>query len=354
MGGYVDRVGASARRTTAQDVADLAGVSRSSVSLVLNGHGDGNISPEKQRTILEAAQALGYRPNAVALSLRSQRSHSIGVLTWPGRSGLCQHLLRSAWQSAMSAGFLVIIMDTDGDADAEARAVSTLLDRQVDGFLVVAPELTLYRPPEAIAGHPTLLLNCLDPDVAVTSVVPDEAGAGAAAASLLVESGHTRVGLITGQEPTEQTRLRAAGVQMVLAEAGLTPQVAATAGRDVAAGFTAARDLLSGEGRPTSLVCTHERLALGALLAAHDLGLRVPADLSLVSLEDGERLAGELRPALVTVQRPDQLMAEQAMALLLKQLTEEGEAPPQQLTATCSPRPGDSLAPPASVGSARR
>src|SRR3954452_16101016 len=161
-------------RATAQDVADLAGVSRSSVSLVLNGRAAGNIGPEKQKAVLAAAKQLGYTPNAVALSLRSQRTRTLGVLTWPGRAGLPQVMLHRALHRASEHGYLLLVMDTDNDRDVEQHQLETLRDRQVVGFLVVAPELVHYRPVEALVSTPTVLLNCLDPDAMVASPLADE------------------------------------------------------------------------------------------------------------------------------------------------------------------------------------
>ena len=151
-----DRV-ADDRRATAQDVADLAGVSRSTVSLVLNGRADGNISATKQVQVIEAARQLSYRPNAVALSLRSQRSWAIGALTWRGAAGFPEGMLHASWHTAKAAGYLLMIMDTNDDREHEALAVASLLDRQVDAVVVVAPDLTEYRPPEALAQTPTVV-----------------------------------------------------------------------------------------------------------------------------------------------------------------------------------------------------
>ena len=92
------------------------------------------------------------------------------------------------------------------------------------------------------------------------------------------------------------------------------------------------------------MVCTHERLALGALLAAQDLGLEVPADLSLISLDDGERLTSDLVPELATVQRPDRAMAEQAVALLLHEINSKGDHDVRQLSFACPASLGASVA----------
>jgi LacI family transcriptional regulator len=152
------------RKATAQDVADLAGVSRSAVSLVLNGRGQGNIARDKQQAIIEAARQLNYTPNAVALSLRNRRSRTIGVLTWPGAGGFAERMLHAALQAATSAGYLLIFMDTANDRDHQNQALATLHDHQVDALLVIAPDLIEYRPMEAMSSLPTILVNCLDPN----------------------------------------------------------------------------------------------------------------------------------------------------------------------------------------------
>ncbi|HXD25110.1 MAG TPA: LacI family DNA-binding transcriptional regulator, partial [Propionibacteriaceae bacterium] len=106
-----------ARKATAQDVADLAGVSRSAVSLVLNGRAQGHIARHKQQAIIEAARRLNYTPNAVALSLRSRRTRTIGVLTWPGDGGFSVRMLHATLESATASGYLLIFMDTANDHD---------------------------------------------------------------------------------------------------------------------------------------------------------------------------------------------------------------------------------------------
>ncbi len=204
------------RKATAQDVADLAGVSRSSVSLVMNGRAAGNISQAKQVAILAAAAQLDYTPNAVALSLRSRRTRTLGVLTWPSQVGLSQLMLHAALRKASEHSYLLLVMDTDGDPEIEGRQLDTLRDRQVDGFLVVSPELTHYRPAEVLTTAPTVLVNCLDPDGVVSSVAPDEVQAGRLAVEVLLRGGHTRIGLVVGDPTALQTRLRVAGVQQAV------------------------------------------------------------------------------------------------------------------------------------------
>lgn len=335
-----------ARRARAQDVADLVGMSRSSVSLVLNGHGKGNISENKQQAIFEAARQLNYRPNALAQSLRSQRTWTLGVLTWRGASGFPEVLLHAALETATAASFVLIFMDTANDPDQEARAITALLDRRVDAFVVVAPDLMDYHLPEALSGSTTFLVNCVDPEHRVTSVAPDEQGGAVCAAQILIDRGHTRIALLTDAAPTAQIRDRVGGVQAALAAAGMPSASVLVSSRDIQQGAAEAHAALSGEDRPTGIVCTHERLALGAVLAAAQLGLKIPADLSIISMEDGEQLAESLVPALATVQRPDRAMAQQAIGRLMKELTSEGEPEVQQLLFVCPPDLRESTGPP--------
>lgn len=328
------------RRATAQDVADLAGVSRSAVSLVLNGRADGNISRAKQEAVRDAALQLSYTPNAVALSLRSKRTETIGVLTWPDHRHLPLALLGSVYEAASSAGYLLMMVD----ARQRPWQVDALLDRRVDGFMIVAPELSELAVPESVDAVPTVMINCLDTSLGASSLVPDEVGAGASAAQRLLDCGHHQLAVLAGAAGLTSER-RVHGVLRAVESAGLPAPVVLRAGHSVEDGYGAARLLLESDHVPSGLVCAHERLAAGALLAAADLGLRVPDDLSLVSLDDGENLASGLVPSLDLVERPDAVIATHAFELLVEQLRHGGSVV-RRLTFVCPVRGGASVAPP--------
>jgi LacI family transcriptional regulator len=338
------------RKATAQDVADLAGVSRSAVSLVLNGRASGSISEAKQRAVLDAARRLDYSPNLVAKSLRTSRTHLLGVLTWRGLAGLPLPLLASTLGTALDAGYQLIKMYAEPTELDQRRALATLSNRVVDGILVVAPELCEYHAVEALNAVPAVLLNCVDAADRLTSVAPDEVAAGGRAVELLLERGHRRIGLLRGPLGHHQTDERAAGAEQVLRSVGLagsTPVLVAEVRVNAAA--TAVTALLTADEPPTALVCTNERLAVGALFAAAALGLDVPQDLSVVSLDDREQLVDQLAPAVTLVARPDDQMAAQAASLLIDRV-ESGEVPATQLYSflcpvveggsVAAPRPG--------------
>jgi LacI family transcriptional regulator len=222
--------------------------------------------------------------------------------------------------------------------------MATLRDRQVDGLLVISPEMAEVELPELDDTVPTVLMNCVDRLDALTSLVPDERGAGATAARLLQAAGHRSIGLLAGRSASSLSTLRAAGVRRVMSGAGGARLTEMEAGSDIADGFAAAREMLSRPDRPSALICVHERLAVGAALAAGDLRLAVPGDLSMVSLDDGAGLSRKLVPALTTIGRPDQAMAENAVSMLIGLVGLKDPPPTRQLTFRCPAVPGASVA----------
>jgi LacI family transcriptional regulator len=217
-------------------------------------------------------------------------------------------------------------------------------------MLVVAPEACEYQAIEALAVAPVVLLNCVDPGARLTSVICDEEGAGASAAQLLLDRGHRDVGLIAGPLTHFQTRLRVHGVQRALADAGRPPAQVQISEVRIDAGSASATALLTSRHPPTALVCTSERLAVGALLAAAQLRRSVPQDLSLVSLDDREQLAGQLSPALVRVERPDDLMAAHATGLLIERVESDRVPETQHYSFVCPVATGASVGAPATAG----
>jgi LacI family transcriptional regulator len=151
------------RKATALDVAKRAGVSRSAVSLVLNGRGDGNVAKESQDRIRQAAVDLSYSPNPIALSLRNQRTRMIGIVSdHVVVSAFDGNIIGGADDVARGRGFVTVAMDTEFDADRDESAVETLLDRQVDGLIYVTEGLKPLDVPPGMLRVPSVLANCYD------------------------------------------------------------------------------------------------------------------------------------------------------------------------------------------------
>lgn len=313
------------RKATALDVAKRAGVSRSAVSLVLNGRGDGNVAKESQDRIRLAAQELNYSPNAIALSLRNQRSRVIGIVSDEVVvSPFDGNIIGGADDVARSRGFVTVVMDTERDAARDASAIETLLDRQVDGLMYVTVGLKPLDVPPGMQRVPSVLANCYDSrtEPKIHHVIPDEVTGGREATDHLLQHGHRDIALLAGAEEDPAAPLRVQGYREAFARAGanVTEGWIKHAGWDINDGFNWTMRLLDGvdpANRPTAIMCANDRLAIGVALAAARLGLSIPGDLSIMGYDDEHRIAGTMVPALTTMALPLREIGSAAMTSLL-------------------------------------
>ena len=320
------------RKATALDVAKLAGVSRSAVSLVLNGHGDGNVARESQDRIRDAAATLNYTPNAIAVSLRNRRSRIIGIVSDEVvTSPFDGNIIAGADAVARTHGFVTVVMDTASDETRDEGAVATLLDRQVDGLMYITVGLRPLHVPLNMLQVPSVLANCFDdrPEAGVPAVIPDEVRGGREAATHLLDLGHRDIAFLAGDSLTPAAPRRIQGHLEAFEAVGLpvAPGRILQVGWDIDTGFHGAMKLLDGVAaaeRPSAIVCANDRLAIGVVLAANRLGLSIPQDLSVMGYDDEFRIASTMVPALTTMALPLREMGAAAMTGLLGEL---GQAP---------------------------
>ncbi|MDQ1653001.1 MAG: LacI family transcriptional regulator [Cryptosporangiaceae bacterium] len=306
----------SARRVTLAEVAARAGVSRAAASFVLTGRQDMRISETSQQRVLAAAAALGYRPNLTARSLRTSVTRTFGLISDTiAVSPFAGQIVQGAVAAARESGHLLFVAETGGDPAAEEAAVREMVDRQADGLLYAAMFTRPAAVPSSGAGQPTVLVNCLADGAAC--MIPDELEAGRAAARILLLAGHRDGIYLAGTpEPTVfAAREREEGIEAELAAAGTA--LAGTLHCDWWPGhsFEAVRAFLDGGGRPSALICLNDRIALGAYQALAEAGLRIPADVSVVSFDDSD-LASWLRPGLTSIALPHYDLGYRATTLL--------------------------------------
>lgn len=292
-------------------VAKHAGVSRTTVSFVINDVPNSNIPAETQQRVWDAVNELGYRPNAVARNLRSQRTHTIGLIsdsiaTTPYAGMMIQGAQEVAWGHEK----LLLLVNTGGDQRMEHDAVEALLERQVEGILYASMYHREVTPPPTVYEVPTVLVDCFVADGSLPCVVPDEVGGGFAATELLIRAGRRHIAMINSQDPIPATFGRYQGFRDALLAAGLPfdESLVLAAPGNQPGGYAAAMRFLSQDDRPTAIFCFNDRVAMGAYLAAADLGLRIPDDLSIIGFDNQETIAAWLRPALTTMQLPHHAM----------------------------------------------
>jgi DNA-binding LacI/PurR family transcriptional regulator len=306
---------------TSFDVARLAGVSQSTVSLVLSGKGEGRVSPSVQDAVLRACKQLNYHPNAAARSLRLGRTRTIAVVVADALHPFYAALLRHASQAARARDYAVILVDMETRLDWQEVLFETLNAHEVDGFILCAPVMIDLRGYE----DQVVLLEAQAPGV--PNIDLDIEGGTRAALKHLIALGHTRIAHLAGVPPGEQAfQLRGITYRRMLEEYGL-PLYPAYERRAAEAGIpfamqrarSIARELLSLPEPPTAIFCDDDLFAIGVYKAAHDLRLRIPADLSIVGFDDIEA-AQYVEPELTTVAIPADLMGSRAANMLIERL----------------------------------
>lgn len=317
------------QRATLLQVAQRAGVSRSTASFVLAGrHLDMRISEDARQRVLRAAQELDYRPNLMARSLRTKVTRTIALVSdtlasdpYAGRA------IHGSLAAAIAHGHLLFIGETEGDPLVEERLISEFLDRQVDAFVYASMFTRYVRVPKLLRGRPVVLLNCLTRAAkpAYHSVIPDELAAGWNAAKVLIEAGH-RDGIHLVGSPAQHVfagRERLAGIKEGLAAAGTRLAGVIDCDWWPDSAYDAVSRVLHSGARPKVLICLNDRVALGAYQALRGAGQTIPDDVSVVSFDDSE-MAAWLRPQLTSIALPHYQLGWQAVDLLLGPAREPG------------------------------
>ena len=285
------------KAATIRDVALRAQVSVASVSRVLNGS-DVVTGPTRQR-VLEAVEALSYVPHSGARSLSTSRTQTVGVILPDLFGEFFSELIRGMDIAAREAGFHLIVSSSHDDADEASAAIRSMRGR-VDGLIVLSPHLDAANLTASLAGRlPVLLMNGGAVDARRPSIVVDNHGGAVAAVEHLLSQGRRRIAHIGGPEHNLDAEARLNGYLSAMAAAGLEP-LAVKGDFTQAAGHAACLALIDGSDRPDAIFAANDMMAIGALLALQDEGLRCPEDVAVVGFDDVP-IAALVRPSLTTL-----------------------------------------------------
>lgn len=314
-------------RPTLKDVARVAGVSVTTVSVVLNGKRDGiRVSEETRARVLETAREIGYQPNQMARGLRARTSQAIGFLSAQAiTTPFAANLLAAAQQVATGHGLLLFVVDVGAPSDTVAleRAMDSLLQHQVASF-VVACNYHQYVDPVAALPASTVFVNGRARSGSYRSIVPDERLAAFNAVTELLDHGHRRIAFLDDDTGTVASGLRHEGYVEALQAFDVTPDPRLHfVARGMTSGGVRGGELLDlpEDQRPTGVFCFNDHTALGLYRAARRRGLRIPDDLSVVGFDDQEFVASELDPPLTTMRLPHWEMGEIAVKTVLGEET---------------------------------
>lgn len=320
---------------TITDVAKAAGVSRSTVSRVLNNRP--GVRPETRERVLRAIEELRYQPHFAARALKRRRAENIAVIVQDSfrektgkepRGYYNTEIVRGAFSVATDQHYALTLLNDEGTFEFYA---SLFRRRQFDGIILVQVNVDMRLVEELRATEFPLVVVGSVPDPHVSSVDVDNYGSAQQVVRYLHALGHRRIAIINGPEERLASRDRRAGFRTMMRQLGLPlpPEYDQPGNFDIPSGYQAMRRLLSLDTPPTAVFATNDRMAIGAIRAAQEMGYRVPDDVSVVGFDDIP-VAAYLNPPLTTVRQPVYELGE-AAACLLFQLIEDPTRAPQRI-----------------------
>jgi LacI family transcriptional regulator len=329
---------AEKRRITMTDVATLAGVSQTTVSLVLNGIAEAKVSDKTIARVKEAAMALNYAHvvrRAGSVSRREGRVIGF-VVDEMSTDPWMAIALDGIRETAAANGQDVLIFATSGNAEAEASAYQTLGRLSALGVIYGTIQTRAIGQPLSPPDLPVVLLNCYARDRSIPSVTPGEVVGGRNATRHLIELGHRRIAIIQGEDWMDASKDRLKGYRQALAAADLPfdDTLVRPGNWEPSDGYAQTMMLMRQAQPPSAIFCCNDLMALGCLEALKELGKKIPQDVSVVGYDDRE-IAQYVHPALTTVLLPHFEMGVLAAELLNEQIGHRG-VPAPQLKSECS------------------
>jgi len=275
---------------TLQDVARLAGVSAKTVSRVVNNQGE--ISEATRTRVQAAIEQLGYRPNFLARSLVSQRSHSLGVVTSRLEYYGPSHTLAGIEQESYELDYsLLFSLLPDPDVVNITPILDSFVARRVDGIIWAVAEIKnnhAWIHPEVLENLPPIVFLSMSPRPGLSIVAIDNRSGGAQATQHLLDIGRRKIGVITGPLGWWEAQERLAGCRQVLENAGLeqSPSLISEGDWSASSGARCMRQLLESRPDIDSIFACNDQMALGALGIAHQLGRRIPEDIAIIGFDN--------------------------------------------------------------------
>lgn len=313
-------------KVTSAEVARLAGVSQSAVSRVFTP--GASVSAKTMEKVRAAAEELGYRPNVLARSLITGRTRIIGLVVAYLENQFYPMALELLSRALQARGYHILVFMAENSTERVSQVMSELLDYQVDGIITASVAMSNDLTTRCDgAGIPVVMFNRGQDDARLSEVTSDNVNGARRAAEFLIKSGHKRIAHVMGWQGSSTGRDRAEGFKQAMQAAGLHPfaMVDGAYAREKAAAVTC--ELCQGPERPDAIFVGNDHMAFAVMdTLRHELGLRVPQDVSVMGYDDVPMAAW---PAygLTTIRQPVNRMVEATVAALLNQIEGGSSAP---------------------------
>ena len=312
---------------TIRDVAKHAKVSVGTVSNVLGGLVA--VRPRLYERVQKAIRELEYHPNSAARSLKTRRTKILGMVISDITNPFFPHLVRGAEEAAAEHGYLLAVFNTDERVEREKQMLSALRTRRVDGvLLVVAPDPanSMHVESAVHAGLPIVCLDRIPRGISVDSVGIDNAKSARICVRHLINTGHTRIGMLNGSMRLQTARDRLRGYELALREASLpiADELVRSSDFRIESGFCMGKELLLLNPRPTAIFASSGSLGLGLLGAIGELKVECPRDIALAVFDEIPG-ADFFRPHITALSQPAYQIGYQGAKLILQRI--EGKLP---------------------------
>jgi LacI family transcriptional regulator len=315
------------RRVTMTDVAKEAGCSQATVSFVLKNAPGVKISADTRQRVIDTAIQLGYSSTRFVhqvsdTNVTKNATLVVGfVVDQLATSPEAVIAIDAARQACWNRGQILLSGQTMHDQELEDKTVRSLVENGISGLIYMTIFTRKIEIPKCLLDLPipVVLLNCYARKHLFPSFIPDESVGGYRATRHLLEHGHKRIGIITGETWMEATRDRLKGYKRALAEADLPfeKSLVVNGNWTASSGHNGAKQLLALSDRPTAIFCQNDRMAIGCYEALKEAGLKIPQDISVMGYDD-EEIARHLHPPLSTVNLPHRAMGAQAVESIEK------------------------------------
>ena len=322
--------------STIKDVAQYAGVSISTVSHVLND--TRFVSEDKVLKVRTAVKVLDYKPSALARSLKTSRTYTLGMLTASNTNPFFAEVIHGVEAGCYDRGYHLILCNSENNLSKQASYLNTLARKRIDGLLV----MSAHSNPdfiELLKSHcsvPLVVLDCHVPNLDADIIMEDSEQGGYDATRYLLAKGHTRIGCISGPKDLSPSSQRLSGYYRAMKEAGIAPDKRwITEGHLTAeSGYKAADKLLGNRYLPTALFVGNDLMAMGVICALQNRGYNVPDDISVVGYDNIE-LAAYTSPPLTTFHQPKGELGKLAANTLIDRIEDPNLKPGIQTLKSC-------------------
>lgn len=319
---------------TIRDVARMAGVSQSTVSKYING---GQVRPANLESIRNAISALDYRVNPFARSLKTQRSHSVGILLPTLDVSFYSHIFTALDKVLRENGYHTLISCYSSDHGLERDYLNFLIGTGVDGLIYLPESLTADEFSEITAnrGVPVIQVDRAIPGVFSDTVLTDNTESAYQAILHLIRHGHRRIAAISGPGSLQTARERIAGYLRALEEAGIhyDDSLLIRGGHSFASGYQGFVELMGLSAPPTAIFSTNSDTTIGLITAARERGVNIPNDVTVFGY-DCVDICSMMTPPLPVVHQPEREIGRTAAAWLIQRL-EGDDGPPRTVRLRC-------------------